>query len=142
MRTGIRRKVDDLGRVVIPAGIRRTLGIREGDALEVHVEGEQVIFAKPSDQCVFCGREDELRQFRKRSVCRPCVAGVGVLDERLRDDRAAEPPGAEKAGVGRHQLPARLRRYRSVNSPSQAAWLPAGTARDGQQLPRPSARMP
>lgn len=90
MRTGIRRKVDDLGRVVIPAGIRRTLGIREGDAVEVHVEGEQVILAKPSDQCVFCGREEDLSQFRKRSLCRSCVAGVGVLDERIRDDRT--PP--------------------------------------------------
>ncbi len=87
MRTGIRRKVDDLGRVVIPAGIRRTLGIREGDALEVHVEGEQVILAKPSDQCVFCGREEDLSQFRKRALCRSCVAGVGVLDERVRDER-------------------------------------------------------
>lgn len=79
MRTGIRRKVDDLGRVVIPAGIRRSLGIREGDALEVHVDGEQVILAKPSDQCVFCGAEDGLVEFRSRNVCRSCIEGMGGL---------------------------------------------------------------
>lgn len=93
--TGIRRKVDDLGRVVIPAGVRRSLGIREGDELEVSVEGEQVILAKPTEHCVFCGSDDgPLEAFRSRRVCRPCVASVGVLDDRLREtdgDRPEEP---------------------------------------------------
>jgi AbrB family transcriptional regulator, transcriptional pleiotropic regulator of transition state genes len=73
MRTGIRRKVDDLGRVVIPAGIRRSVGIREGDAVEFHVEGEQVILAKPIDQCVFCGEAEGVEEFRDRPVCPRCV---------------------------------------------------------------------
>lgn len=80
MRTGIRRKVDDLGRIVIPAPIRRTLGIREGDAVEVHVDGEQIILSKPTDQCVFCRGEDDLRAFRGRPVCASCVTAIGVLD--------------------------------------------------------------
>ena len=92
--TGIRRKVDDLGRVVIPAGIRRSLGIREGDQVEVHVEGDQVILAKPVDRCVFCQAEEDLQPYREKVVCRSCVASVGVLDENLRRQRTqvAEAP--------------------------------------------------
>jgi AbrB family transcriptional regulator, transcriptional pleiotropic regulator of transition state genes len=83
--SGIRRKVDDLGRVVIPAQIRRALNIREGDAVEVTVEGERIVLARPRDACVFCGREDEdLLRFRNRLVCRDCVRGMGAIDERAR----------------------------------------------------------
>lgn len=78
--TGIRRKVDDLGRIVIPAGIRRSLDINEGDALDVAVDGDKVVLAKPIDRCVFCGGEDELGAFRAKMVCRPCLAGLGVRD--------------------------------------------------------------
>ena len=75
--TGIRRKVDDLGRVVIPAGIRKALNIREGDAVDVAVEGERVILTKPVDACVFCGVEDvDLRAFRGRHVCPRCVGSL------------------------------------------------------------------
>ena len=84
MRTGIRRKVDDLGRVVIPAGVRRSLNIREGDEVEVSVEGDQVILAKPIDQCVFCGSVEALSPFRGKRVCRACLAGLGVMDDTLR----------------------------------------------------------
>jgi transcriptional pleiotropic regulator of transition state genes len=92
--TGIRRKVDDLGRVVIPAGIRRSLGIREGDEVEVHVDGEQVVLSRPAVRCVLCGTEDgPLLPFRERQVCRSCVASVGVLDDALRD-RAREAAAA------------------------------------------------
>jgi AbrB family transcriptional regulator, transcriptional pleiotropic regulator of transition state genes len=100
--SGIRRKVDDLGRVVIPASIRRSLGIREGDAVEVTVDGERVILAKPRDACVFCGREDEgLETFRGRLLCRECLGALGVLDERARAAeevrQAAFPPGTAPA---------------------------------------------
>lgn len=91
--SGIRRKVDDLGRVVIPAGMRRTLGIREGDAIEVSVEGERVVLAKPRDACVFCGREEEdLTGFRGRLVCRDCLTALGSVDERLRATATAQTP--------------------------------------------------
>jgi AbrB family transcriptional regulator, transcriptional pleiotropic regulator of transition state genes len=89
--SGIRRKVDDLGRVVIPASIRRSLGIREGDAVEVSVEGERVVLAKPRESCVFCGREEQgLTTFRGRLLCRECLGGLGVLDERTRITEQAE----------------------------------------------------
>jgi transcriptional pleiotropic regulator of transition state genes len=75
--SGIRRKVDDLGRVVIPAAIRRSLGIREGDAVEVTVEGERVVLSRPHDACVFCGREeDDPARFRGRLVCHTCLKSL------------------------------------------------------------------
>lgn len=95
MKTGIRRKIDDLGRLVIPAGIRRSLGIQEGDALEVHVEGERVVLTRPVDRCVFCSAGDgELRTFRGRPVCASCVAGVGAIRDELqarKQDLAGRP---------------------------------------------------
>ncbi len=92
--TGIRRKVDDLGRVVIPADVRRSLNIREGDAVEVTVDGERVVLAKPREACVFCGREDDtLRSYRSRLVCRDCLGALGVLDERARTAETAEGGG-------------------------------------------------
>jgi AbrB family transcriptional regulator, transcriptional pleiotropic regulator of transition state genes len=96
--SGIRRKIDDLGRVVIPAGMRRTLGLREGDAVEVTVEGERVVLAKPRDACVFCGREEEqLTGFRGRLVCRDCLTSLGSVDERLRATDLADRPTAAGA---------------------------------------------
>lgn len=96
--TGIRRKVDDLGRVVIPASIRRSLHIREGDEIEVHVDGEHVILAKPTVRCVLCGTEDgDLKQVRERRLCRACIASVGVLDESLRE-RAREAAASVRPG--------------------------------------------
>jgi transcriptional pleiotropic regulator of transition state genes len=89
--TGIRRKVDDLGRIVIPAGIRRSLGIRDGDGLEVSVEGDRIVLNKPADRCVFCDAEDgPLEAFQAKVVCRPCIAALGMFDERVagvRDER-------------------------------------------------------
>ena len=52
--TGIVRKVDELGRIVLPIEMRRTLDIEEKDALEIYVEGESVILRKYQASCVFC----------------------------------------------------------------------------------------
>ncbi|MFP4635201.1 MAG: AbrB/MazE/SpoVT family DNA-binding domain-containing protein [Nitriliruptoraceae bacterium] len=78
--TGIRRKVDDLGRIVIPAGMRHSLNIREGDTLEVAIEDERIVLARPRELCVFCGRGDgELLRFRNRLLCEACVTAVRDL---------------------------------------------------------------
>jgi len=53
--TGVVRKVDELGRVVIPIELRRTLGIAEKDALEIYVDHEKIILKKYEPACIFCG---------------------------------------------------------------------------------------
>lgn len=136
--SGIRRKVDDLGRVVIPAGMRRTLGIREGDTIEVAVEGERVVLAKPRDACVFCGREeDELTGFRGRLVCRDCLASLGSVDERRRATEVARPPREEPAGTAA-DLPSWEARPRGGRAGGHGGPPPTG----GRPATRPGTGVP
>jgi len=74
--TGIVRKVDELGRVVIPVELRRTLRINEKDALEIYVDGESIILKKYEPACVFCGNAGETTVFKNKMVCKDCLAEI------------------------------------------------------------------
>ena len=74
--TGIVRKVDELGRIVLPIEMRRTLDISEKDSLEIYVDGESVILKKYHPSCIFCSNADELTSFKGRNVCRKCLQGM------------------------------------------------------------------
>ncbi|MZP29262.1 AbrB/MazE/SpoVT family DNA-binding domain-containing protein [Heliobacterium undosum] len=74
--TGIVRKVDELGRVVIPIELRRTLGIDEKDALEIYVDHEKIILKKYEPACVFCGSAVQVQNFRGKIVCRECAVSM------------------------------------------------------------------
>jgi AbrB family transcriptional regulator, transcriptional pleiotropic regulator of transition state genes len=88
--TGIRRKVDDLGRVVIPASMRRSLGIGLGDEVEISIDEGRVVLAKPSERCTFCNAEEDLGSFRDKVVCWSCTAALRALD-REHTNQAASP---------------------------------------------------
>lgn len=70
--TGMTRKVDELGRVVIPIELRRTLQIEEKDPLEIYVDGEKIILKKYEPGCIFCGNADKLRTFNDKNICEDC----------------------------------------------------------------------
>ena len=70
--TGIVRKVDELGRIVIPIELRRTLDIAEKDSLEIYVDGEKIILAKHEDSCIFCGKTRNLSQHSGKNICDSC----------------------------------------------------------------------
>ena len=72
--TGIVRKVDELGRIVLPIEMRRTLDIAERDSLEIYVEGESIILKKYRSACVFCGNTKDLVEFEGKCVCGSCIA--------------------------------------------------------------------
>lgn len=74
--TGIVRKVDELGRVVIPIELRRTLDIEEKDSLEIYVDGERIILKKYQPACVFCGNAQDVRNFKGKNVCHGCLADM------------------------------------------------------------------
>lgn len=74
--TGIVRKVDELGRVVIPIELRRTLGIDEKDALEIYVDHEKIILKKYEPACVFCGNAEDVTVFKGKNVCTHCVKSM------------------------------------------------------------------
>ena len=72
--TGVVRKIDELGRIVLPSELRRVFGIREGDELEISVDGERVILQKRQDQCLFCSADAPSIEFRGRKICENCAS--------------------------------------------------------------------
>jgi transcriptional pleiotropic regulator of transition state genes len=74
--TGIIRKVDDLGRIVLPIELRRTLGIGERDPLEIFVQEDLIVLRKSSLVCIFCGSDDNVENFRDRGICQECRASL------------------------------------------------------------------
>jgi transcriptional pleiotropic regulator of transition state genes len=93
--TGVVRKIDELGRIVLPSELRRVFGIREGDELEISVDGEQVILQKRQDLCLFCGAESPSIEYRGRRVCDGCAGEIGqrvTVEVRLPDTEIAETP--------------------------------------------------
>jgi transcriptional pleiotropic regulator of transition state genes len=70
---GTARRIDALGRVVVPAELRRLLGIKEGDLLDIHVEQGQLVLQRLDPACAVCGGRDGLRPVRDKHVCESCV---------------------------------------------------------------------
>ena len=71
--TGIVRKVDELGRIVLPIELRRTLEIAERDSLEIYVEGSTIILKKYEPACIFCGDAKDVVNYTGRNICRTCL---------------------------------------------------------------------
>jgi transcriptional pleiotropic regulator of transition state genes len=78
--TGIVRRVDELGRVVIPIELRRTLDIAEKDALEIYVDGEQIILKKYEPACIFCGQAKDVVSYRGKNICSKCFSEIKEKD--------------------------------------------------------------
>ncbi len=72
--TGIVRKVDELGRVVIPIELRRTLDIQIKDPLEIFVDEDKIILRKFSPSCIFCGEAKDIENFKGKNICPGCKA--------------------------------------------------------------------
>lgn len=70
--TGVVRRVDELGRIVIPIELRRTLDIAEKDALEIYVDGEQIILKKYEPACIFCGDTRDVINYKGKNICQKC----------------------------------------------------------------------
>lgn len=77
--TGIIRKVDELGRIVLPIELRRTMDIAERDELEIFIENDRVVLQKYEPSCVFCGSSQGLRNYRGKNVCQECVEKMTEL---------------------------------------------------------------
>ena len=77
--TGIIRKVDELGRVVIPIELRNTLKIAEKDPLEIFVDGSSIILKKYEPNCVFCGNSKKLVSYKDKLICEKCAKQISEL---------------------------------------------------------------
>lgn len=71
--TGIYRRVDELGRIVIPIELRSKLNIKEKDALEIFVDGNSIILKKFEKNCIFCGNTKNLIEFKDKQICPKCL---------------------------------------------------------------------
>ncbi len=79
--TGIIRKVDELGRVVIPIEIRNKFNISQKDPIEIYIEGSSIILKKFEPNCVFCGNTKNLINYRDKLVCKKCAEKIAGLKE-------------------------------------------------------------
>ena len=74
--TGIVRKVDELGRIVLPSELRKSLGIEVKDSLEIYTSGDSVILKKYLPACVFCGEANDIITFKGKNICKNCLRQV------------------------------------------------------------------
>lgn len=73
MANGVARKVDQLGRVVLPVEMRKALRIEVGDLVMMSADGDHITLEKVEQRCVFCGSGDQLREFTRKLVCAACI---------------------------------------------------------------------
>lgn len=71
--TGIVRKVDELGRIVLPIELRRNLDIAEKDSLEIYVDDGSIILRKYQPACIFCDNAQEVLVYKGKNVCKSCI---------------------------------------------------------------------
>ena len=74
--TGIIRRVDELGRVVIPIELRNKFGIFEKDPIEIYVDGSSIILKKYEPNCIFCGNTKKLLEFDDKLICSKCATKI------------------------------------------------------------------
>ena len=71
--TGVIRRVDELGRIVIPKEIRNKLEIEEKDPIEIYVEGNSIVLKKVESNCIFCLNTKDLIEYKGKLICRKCL---------------------------------------------------------------------
>lgn len=74
--TGIVRKVDELGRIVLPIELRRTLDIAERDSLEIYVDGPSIVLRKYQPACIFCDDAKDVINYKGKNVCPNCIKAL------------------------------------------------------------------
>ena len=79
--TGIIRRMDELGRVVIPIEIRNQFNIVEKDPIEIYVDGSSIVLKKFEPNCIFCGNTKNLLEYHGKLICKDCSKKIGNLKE-------------------------------------------------------------
>ena len=76
---GTARRIDQLGRVVVPAELRRMLGIRQGDLLDIRVEDGRLVLLKLEPECAICSKVDNLVELHEKHVCKDCAREISLV---------------------------------------------------------------
>lgn len=77
--TGIVRKVDALGRVVLPIELRRVLEIEEKDSIEIYVDANSIVLKKYNPTCIFCNSQEDVVDFKEKKVCKNCLKEISKI---------------------------------------------------------------
>lgn len=77
--TGIVRKLDELGRVVLPIELRRTFGLEEKDPVEIFIDDEYIMLKKYQPACIFCGQAKNVTQHKGKNICEKCLEELKEL---------------------------------------------------------------
>lgn len=84
--TGIVRRVDELGRVVIPIELRNKLKIAEKDPIEIYVDGTSIILKKYEETCVFCGSTKNVVEYKGKLVCTKCAESISNMSDNIKNN--------------------------------------------------------
>jgi len=84
--TGIVRKLDELGRVVIPIELRNKFHISERDPIEIYVDGTNIILRKYESNCIFCDKTKNLTEYKGKNICAACLKKLNNLSEKEDND--------------------------------------------------------
>ncbi|ASS66608.1 MULTISPECIES: AbrB/MazE/SpoVT family DNA-binding domain-containing protein [unclassified Paenibacillus] len=76
---GVVRKVDQLGRIVLPKSLRKRYQMNEGDPVEILVQGDHIILERYRPRCVFCGSMEQVADFKERYLCSECMGQMQHL---------------------------------------------------------------
>ncbi len=74
--TGMKRRIDELGRIVIPIEIREKLNINEKDPIEIYVDMDKIVLRKYEPCCIFCGNTKEILKYNDKLVCHKCIEKI------------------------------------------------------------------
>ncbi|MBR3133361.1 MAG: AbrB/MazE/SpoVT family DNA-binding domain-containing protein [Clostridia bacterium] len=66
------RKIDSEGRIVLPSEIRNELDLKEKDKVEIHFDGEKIKIVKYKKECIFCGKNKNLKEYKGKNICHDC----------------------------------------------------------------------
>ena len=80
--TGIVRRMDELGRVVIPIEIRNQFNIVEKDPIEIFVDGSSIVLKKFEPNCIFCGSTKNLLSYKDKLICQNCSKKINELNQK------------------------------------------------------------
>ena len=80
MAYSVKRKIDSLGRIVLPIELRRALDLECDDEVVIRIEDEKIVIEPLDESCIFCGSDRNLRKIGKYYVCQNCVYDILTQD--------------------------------------------------------------
>ena len=94
--TGIVRRIDELGRIVLPIEIRKTLDLSSKDAVEIFVDGNSIILEKYEPTCIFCGSAEKTQKYEGKRICSNCLENLKKVELQPEEEEDEEKPKSSK----------------------------------------------